>query len=145
MTKQAKRPLGLTVIIIYKLLTAIILAIAALALLLTVKNYQVFVEVAQTYTLEGKVRLIRWLLAKLLQINPKTLQFTGIATCIYSIVTVIKNLGLWYQKAWAKFLFVALVAISIPPEFELLAGFNLLKLVIFIINLAVLWYLLRHL
>lgn len=144
-SKSANRPPGLIIIVVYKILTALILAITTLALFFTLENHQTFVEIAETYTLEGKLQVIRWLLEKLLQLNPKTLRFAGITTCIYSIVTIIEAVGLWYQKTWAKVLVVVLVAISIPPEvFELISGFAPVKLGVLVVNLAVFWYLLRR-
>ena len=64
----------------------------------------------------------------------------------YVILTVLKSVGLWYEKAWATILVLLLVGISIPPEiYELVQGVTVLKLAVFITNLAVLWYLLHHL
>lgn len=144
MSKRAKRPPGLIVIVVYKALTAFILAVTAFALFLTLRNYQTFVDIAETYTLEGKLQLIRWFLEKLLQLNPKTLRFAGITTCVYSIITLSEAIGLWYQKAWAKILVVVLVAVSIPPEiFELISGFTVMKLGVLSANVAVFWYLIR--
>jgi uncharacterized membrane protein (DUF2068 family) len=54
--------------------------------------------------------------------------------------------GLWYQKAGETMLVFLLVGISILPEiYELVQAVTVLKLAVFIANLAVLWYLLHHL
>ncbi|MEG3958652.1 DUF2127 domain-containing protein [Microcoleus sp. herbarium2] len=63
-----------------------------------------------------------------------------------SILTVLEAVGLWYEKVWETILVLLLVGISIPPEiYELVQGVTVLKLAVFIANLAVLWYLLHHL
>ncbi len=79
-------------------------------------------------------------------INHKTLLLSGIATGLYAILTVLEAVGLWSEKAWATILVLLLVGISISPEiYDLVQGVTVLKLAVFIANLAVLWYLLHHL
>ena len=78
-------------------------------------------------------------------INPKTLLLSGIATGLYAILTVLEAVGLWYEKARATILVLLLVGISIPPEiYELVQGVTVLKLAVFLANIAVLWYLLHR-
>ena len=78
--------------------------------------------------------------------EPQTLLFSGLATGMYAILTVLEAVGLWYEKAWKTILVLLLVGISIPPEiYELVHGVTVLKLAVFIANLAVLLYLLHHL
>lgn len=140
-----KRPRTLVAIVIYKTFSALLLVVIAIALELTVKKHQLKVDVSESYALEGKLEIIKWTLKKILNLNPKTLQFTSMAVGLYAIVTAIEAIGLWYQKAWAKILVMVLVGISIPPEiFELRQRISLLKLAVFLVNLAVFWYLLRH-
>lgn len=140
-----KRPPGLVAIIVYKALVAFLLGVTATVLLLTLNNYQSFVQFSESYILEGKLEIIEWLLKKIINIKRQTLQFSGIATGIYAIVTVVEAVGLWYQKGWARLLVLGLVGISIPLEiFELIKGISVLKLGVFLVNVAVFWYLLRH-
>lgn len=140
-----KRPAGLLIIVIYKAFSTSILALISVALLLAVKNYQSLVAFSESYTLEGKLGIIHWFLNKVVNLNPRTLQFSGIAIGLYSAVTAIETIGLWYQKVWAKILVLVLVGISIPPEiFELFREFSLLKLTIFVLNVFVFGYLLRN-
>jgi uncharacterized membrane protein (DUF2068 family) len=140
-----QRPSGLVAIVIYKTFVAIILAIAAIAILLALQNYQSFTSLSEAYILEGKLNIIEWLIEKITNIKQQTLQFSGIATGAYAAVTAIEAIGLWYEKAWARILVLVLVGISIPPEiFELIKGITILKLVVFVVNIAVFWYLLHH-
>jgi uncharacterized membrane protein (DUF2068 family) len=92
------------------------------------------------------VNIVKFLLALIIIIKPQTLLFSGLATGLYAILTVLEAVGLWSEKAWATILVLLLVGISISPEiYDLVQGVTVLKLAVFIANLAVLWYLLHHL
>ena len=139
-----KRPIVLIAIVFYKLFVASLLMATAIALLLAMKNYEGLQDFADNYELEGKTGIIEWVLDKILNLNSRTLQFSGIGAMVYSIVTAIEGLGLWYQKRWAHILVLVLVGISIPPEiYELVKGFSVLKSIVFIVNVVVFWYLIR--
>jgi uncharacterized membrane protein (DUF2068 family) len=140
-----KRPLGLVAIVFYKSFAALLLMVTSIALLLTLKNYQTLEAFSENYVLEGKSIIIDWLLNKVLNLNPRTLAFSGIGAGIYAIVTAIEAVGLWYEKRWAHILVLGLVGISIAPEiYELIRGISLLKTFIFLLNLAVFAYLFRN-
>ncbi|MEH2413295.1 DUF2127 domain-containing protein [Nostoc sp.] len=140
-----KRPLGLVVIVLYKTFTALLLMATSIALLLTLKNYQNLEAFSDDYVLEGKSIIIDWLLNKVLNLNPRTLAFSGIGAGVYAIVTSIEAVGLWYEKRWAHVLVLGLVGISIPPEiYELIRGFSTIKILILVLNLAVFGYLFRN-
>ncbi|MEH2049522.1 DUF2127 domain-containing protein [Nostoc sp.] len=140
-----KRPLGLVAIVLYKSFAALLLMVTSIALLLTLKNYQTLEAFSDDYVLESKSIIIDWLLRKVINLNPRTLAFSGIGSGIYAIVTAIEAVGLWYEKRWAHVLVLVLVGISIPPEiYELIRGISLIKVVVFVLNLAVFGYLLRN-
>ncbi|MBS3028616.1 MAG: DUF2127 domain-containing protein [Dolichospermum sp. DET50] len=141
-----KHPPGLVAIVIYKGFVALLLTATSIVLLLALKKHDALVTFSDSYVLEGKLTIIEWLIEEIINIKPQTLKFSGIAMAIYAIVTAIEAVGLWYEKTWAKILVIGLVGISIPPEiFELIKGFTTLKVLVFIANIAVLWYLIRHL
>ncbi|MEA5551847.1 DUF2127 domain-containing protein [Anabaena cylindrica UHCC 0172] len=140
-----KRPPGLIAIVIYKGFVALLLTATSIVLLLALKKHDTLVVFSESYILEGKREVIEWLLEKIINIKPQTLKFSGIATAIYAVVTAIEAIGLWYEKTWAKILVIGLVGISIPPEiYELIKGVTILKILVFMVNIAVLWYLIRH-
>ncbi|PHM07910.1 DUF2127 domain-containing protein [Nostoc sp. 'Peltigera malacea cyanobiont' DB3992] len=140
-----KRPLGLVAIVLYKSFAALLLMVTSIALLLTLKNYQTLEAFSENYVLESKSIIIDWLLKKVVNLNPRTLAFSGIGTGIYAIVTAIEAVGLWYEKRWAHVLVLGLVGISIPPEiYELIQGISLIKIFVFLLNLAVFGYLFRN-
>ncbi|HEY9844842.1 MAG TPA: DUF2127 domain-containing protein [Candidatus Caenarcaniphilales bacterium] len=142
---KSKHPPALVAIVVYKALVALLLALTAMVLLLALENYQSVEALSQPYILEGKLRIIELLLEKITNLKRQTLEFGGIAAGLYAAVTAIEAIGLWYQRSWARLLVVGLVGISIPPElFELSQGMTLLKSAVFLVNIAVFWYLLRH-
>ncbi|WP_427159168.1 DUF2127 domain-containing protein [Aliinostoc sp. HNIBRCY26] len=140
-----KRPSVLIAIVIYKGFVTLLLTATSLVLLLAFKKHDALVTFAESYMLEGKRQAIELFLERIINIQPQTIKFSGIVTGIYAAVTAIEAMGLWYKKTWATILVIVLVAISIPPEiYELIKGITILKIVIFTINIAVLWYLIKH-
>ena len=124
---------------------AFLLTVTSTALLFAQKNNHFLEALSESLFLETKLNIVKYLLAKIIIIQPQTLLFSGLATGLYAILTVLEAVGLWYEKAWATILVLLLVGISIPPEiYELVHGVTVLKLAVFIANLAVLWYLLHH-
>ncbi|AFY75211.1 putative membrane protein (DUF2127) [Synechococcus sp. PCC 7502] len=145
MSKLGKRPKALIAIVSYKSFTATLFATASLGIFLAAKNYEGLENLADSLALSGKRGIIAWVLEKILNFEPRNLKFSAIALAVYSGVTAIEAVGLWYEKAWARWLVVGVVGISIPPEiFELWHGVSILKLVVFILNLGILWYLIRE-
>lgn len=142
---MSKRPPGLVAIVCYKAFTATLFAITSISILLTLKNYQGLAHFADSLALEGKQGVIAWTVNKVLNVNPKTLQFSQLAAAAYAIVTLVEAVGLWYEKVWARWLVLGVVGISIPPEiFELIKGFSFLKLIVFVLNIGIFIYLVRE-
>jgi uncharacterized membrane protein (DUF2068 family) len=142
---KKQRPPGLIAIVLYKSVVASLLTVTSIALLLALNSHHLLEGLSESLFLETKLNIVKYLLAKILIIKPHTLLFSGVATGLYAILTVLEAVGLWYEKAWATILVLLLVGISIPPEiYELVHGVTVLKLAVFIANLAVLWYLLHH-
>ena len=142
---KKKRPLGLIAIVLYKAFVATLLGITAIALFLTLRNYNSLAEYSDFYELEGKSSLINWVLEKVLNVSPKVLRFSGLGAAGYAIVTAIEAIGLWHEKRWAHLLVLFLVGISIPPEiYELIRGLSPLKAILFVVNIAVFAYLLKN-
>lgn len=138
-----KRPPALVAVIAYKALTAVLLGITSVSLLL-VADYQPGLEqFSESLTLAGKRGVIAWVLNKILNFDSKTIEFSGIAVGAYAALTTVEAIGLWYQKAWARWLVLGMVGMSALPEiFELLRGLSLLKLIVFLMNIAIFVYLL---
>ena len=143
--KKQRSP-ALIAIVLYKSFVAALLTVTSLALLLALKNHQALEDFSDSYLLESKLKIVEFLLDKVLSVKQKTLLFSGLAAAMYAGLTAVEAVGLWYEKGWATILVIVLVGISIPPEiYELFQGVTVLKLAVFIANIAVLWYLLHHL
>ncbi|MEG4144328.1 DUF2127 domain-containing protein [Microcoleus sp. Pol12B5] len=142
--KKQRAP-ALIAIVLYKSFVASLLTVTSIALLLALKNHQVLEQFSQSYLLESKLKIIEFILDKVLILKPKNLLLSGLAAALYAVLTAVEAVGLWYEKDWATILVLVLVSISIPPEiYELVHGVTVLKLAVFITNLAILWYLLHH-
>lgn len=142
---MTKRPAGLIAIVMYKGFVALLLTTTSIVLLFTLKNHSSLVNFSKSFELEGKREIIEWVIEKIANIKSNTLKFGGIAAGVYGVATMIQAVGLWYNKTWAKVLVIGLVGISIPLEiFELSKGFSLLKLLIFVVNIIIFWYLIHH-
>lgn len=129
---------------LYKTFVATLLLVTAIALLLTLQNYNALADFAEDYTLAGKSAIVDWVLEKLLNVSPRTLRFSGLGALGYAMITAVEAIGLWYEKRWAHVLVLFLVGISIPPEiYELSRGISLLKAIVFVINVAVFVYLVK--
>ncbi|MFK0730086.1 MAG: DUF2127 domain-containing protein [Gloeotrichia echinulata GP01] len=140
-----KRPFGLIAIVYYKSFVAALLMVTSVAIFLALKNHHSLEDFSDNYVLEGKAQIINWFVEKILASNRKTLAFSSIASGIYAVVTAIEAVGLWYEKRWAHVLVLVLVGISIPPEvYELIRGISFLKLIVFVVNVGVFWYLFRN-
>lgn len=140
-----KRPVGLIAIVCYKSFIAALTMVTSIAILLAFKNYQGLQEFSDNYVLEGNAEIIEWVMEKVLNSGRKTLAFSGIGGIIYSIVTGIEAVGLWYEKRWVHILVVGLVSFSMLPEiYELYRGITAIKLILFLVNIAMLSYLIRH-
>lgn len=136
---------ALIAIVLYKTFVASLLAVTSIALLFALKNHQFLEKFSQSYLLETKLKIIEFILEKLLILNPHKLFFCGLAAALYATLTAVEAVGLWYEKDWATILVLVLVSISIPPEiYELVQGVTVLKVAVFITNVAILWYLLHH-
>jgi uncharacterized membrane protein (DUF2068 family) len=140
-----KRPSGLIAIVAYKTFTATIFAITSVSILFTINNHEGLQEFAESLALEGKKGIVAWLLEKLLNINARTLLFASLATAVYTAISAIEAVGLWFEKEWARWLVIGVVTISIPFEiFEIIKGISPVKLIVFILNIAIFIYLIRE-
>lgn len=143
---KRKRPLGLKIIVSYKVALSLLLALTALVLLLALENHSRLIAFSENFILEGQSAPIEGMVEKFLTQQPKTLQYSGLVTGIYALVTAVEAIGLWYEKVWAGALVLILVGMSIPLEiYELIRRITLLKLGVFLVNVAIFCYLLAFL
>jgi uncharacterized membrane protein (DUF2068 family) len=79
----------------------------------------------------------------LFSIQTGTLTKIGLIVSAYAILEGVEAFGLWWQKRWAEYLTFIATAAFLPLEiYELLDTLSPVKLITFILNLAVVLYLL---
>jgi uncharacterized membrane protein (DUF2068 family) len=79
----------------------------------------------------------------LFSIQSGTLTKVGLLVSAYALLEGVEAVGLWYQKRWAEYLTFIATAAFLPVEvYELLDTLSPLKLITFVLNLAVVIYLL---
>jgi uncharacterized membrane protein (DUF2068 family) len=79
----------------------------------------------------------------LFSIQSGTLTKIGLLVCAYALLEGAEAVGLWFQKRWAEYLTLIATALLLPVEiFELTHKLSPLKIVTFLLNVAVVVYLL---
>jgi len=82
-------------------------------------------------------------LDKLFTLRTATLQAAGLALLVYALLEGVEAVGLWYARRWAEYLTFLATTILLPLEiYEIIHKGTLLKVIGFIVNLAVVIYLL---
>jgi uncharacterized membrane protein (DUF2068 family) len=80
---------------------------------------------------------------RLFIISPSHLYDIGFLLVAYAALEAVEMVGLWFAKRWAEYLTFVATTLFVPLEvYELLSSFGWLKLVTFVINVAVVVYLL---
>jgi uncharacterized membrane protein (DUF2068 family) len=76
-------------------------------------------------------------------ISPSHLYDIGFLLVAYATLEAVEMVGLWYAKRWAEYLtFIATIAFVPLEVYEILTSFSTLKLILLIVNVAVVVYLL---
>jgi uncharacterized membrane protein (DUF2068 family) len=81
-------------------------------------------------------------LDKLFSLRAHTLYVVGIALLAYGLLEGVEAVGLWLTKRWAEYLTFVATTILLPLEvYEIVSRVSVLKIIGFLINLAVVIYL----
>jgi uncharacterized membrane protein (DUF2068 family) len=140
---MGRHPTGLLVIIFYKTFTATVLTLTAIAILLSLKNFAELQSWAEDLVLAGRQGIVKWIVEHVVQLRPRTFVFGAVAMLFYAALSGLEAIGLWYEKAWGRWLILISIGISIPVEiYELSKGFSWMKLVVFLLNLGIFAYVL---
>ena len=83
-------------------------------------------------------------LDKLFTLDSSRIRLFGAAMAVYALVEGIEAVGLWYARRWAEYLTFVVTASLLPLEvYELSHRVTVFKVLAFLINVAVVVYLLR--
>ncbi len=81
-------------------------------------------------------------LQRLFAVSTSNLYLLGVAIAAYACLEAVEAVGLWFSKRWAEYLTFIATIVFIPYEVDELAkGVSALKLITFILNLAIAVYL----
>ena len=82
---------------------------------------------------------------KLQHITPASIRGVGIGTILYSLFSILEGVGLFFRLRWVGWLVIGESLFFIPLEvYELLRGFSGTVFGILILNIVIVWYLLRN-
>ncbi|MGA2623259.1 MAG: DUF2127 domain-containing protein [Bacteroidota bacterium] len=135
-------------IALFKLLKAVLLAIVAVGALSLV-NRDIAEKVGRWVAVvhvDPDNRYIQKLMTKLTTLDPRRLEAIGAGTIIYAAIFTIEGIGLLMRKRWAQYLTVVTTALLIPLEiYEVFSHTKIPRIVLLIVNTAIVWYLARRL
>ncbi len=88
---------------------------------------------------------IQRLLARIAKVDARKLKELSIGTFLYSGVFLTEGVGLALRKRWAEYLTILTTASLLPLEiYEIAERFNVAKIVILLVNIAVVVYLVNE-
>jgi uncharacterized membrane protein (DUF2068 family) len=143
-----KRNRWLELIATYKLLQSLLLVAAGVgALRLLHKDIaDLLTNLAMQLRFDPEGRLVSFLLDKASLVDDHMLWRISIFMFCYAALGIIEGIGLLYEKVWAEYLTSIITASFLPLEiFELIHRVTWFRVGLFVVNLAVLAYLVSHL
>jgi uncharacterized membrane protein (DUF2068 family) len=142
-----KRAPTLYVIIAIKALKGLTLLLLGLGVLsLAGDNLDArFYDFLRWIHLDPEKRFFAELGDKLQRITPANVRGVGIGSMLYSIFSLVESVGLTFRLRWVGWVVIGESLFFIPIEvYDLLGGFSMIVLGILLINVVIVWYLLRN-
>jgi uncharacterized membrane protein (DUF2068 family) len=143
-----KRNRWLELIALYKLLQAALLVSVGVGVLKLLHKdvADVLSHVARELRMNPEGHLVGFLLEKSAMLDDHRLHQISLFLFGYAALGVIEGLGLMLEKVWAEYFTAFITASFLPIEiFELMHRVTWLRVGLFVVNLAVLVYLVSHL
>ena len=83
--------------------------------------------------------------ARLQAMTPSSIRWIASGTLLYGLLLLVESVGLMFRVFWAAWLAIGETAFFIPIEvYDLMKDFSLAVLIILIMNVAIVWYLVRN-
>jgi uncharacterized membrane protein (DUF2068 family) len=145
---RRKRNRWLELIAAYKLLqAALLVSVGVGALRLLHKDVaDMLSDLALALRFDPEGRLVSFLLDQAALLNDHRLRQISVFLFCYAALGILEGLGLMYEKIWAEYLTSIITASFLPLEiFELMHRVTWIRIGLFVVNLAVLAYLVGHL
>jgi uncharacterized membrane protein (DUF2068 family) len=145
---KKRRNRWLELIAAYKLLQALLLvAVGVGALRLVHKDLaDILTNLAIALHRDPEGQLVTFLIEKVSVLNDHRLRQIGLFMFFYAGLGLLEGIGLILEKVWAEYLTALITASFLPIEiFELFHRVTPIRVGLFVVNLAVLGYLVAHL
>lgn len=146
-TQQSGRAPTLYVIIAIKLVKGLVLLAIGFGLL-TVTGADLdarFDQFLRWIHLDPERKFFAEFGDKLQQIAPENIRSVGIGTMLYSLFSLTEGVGLIFRLRWVGWLVIGESIFFIPLEvYDLMHAFSGVIFAILIINIGIVWYLLRN-
>jgi uncharacterized membrane protein (DUF2068 family) len=77
-----------------------------------------------------------------LRLSPGTIKLLAIGLAAYAVIEIVEGIGLWQGRRWGEYFAMVATSLGLPYEiYDLVTKFGVTALVLFIINLALVLYL----
>jgi uncharacterized membrane protein (DUF2068 family) len=107
-----------------------------------VRDYQ---TVLHFLDLDPEREFFNALAAKLQAVSPANVYWLAGGTAFYSLFSLIEGIGLMFRASWAGWMAIGESGFFIPIEiFKLVSGFSTTVFIILLLNVWIVWYLLRN-
>ncbi len=145
---RKKRNRWLELIAVYKLLQAALLVSVGVGVLrLLGKDIgDMLTNLALGLRMNPEGRLVSFLLDKAALLDDHRLRQISVFMFCYAGLGILEGIGLMLEKIWAEYLTAIITASFLPLEiFELMHRITWFRIALFVVNIAVLAYLVGHL
>lgn len=139
--------MALKAIAVLKLLEALVLCATGVAALELLRPDIIdwLEDWASLLPLASQQRIAQHLLDSLTGLGPHRIKAVGIGVFAYAALFLVEGIGLLRRKRWAEWITVLTTAMLVPVEvWELTRHVSLAKVAALLINLLVVWYLVRR-
>ena len=145
---NTKRDRFLQLIAVFKFLKAILFVLAALGAF-GLMHHGVADRArdwGSALALGSGQHIVRHLVMQLLALNKSKIAALGIVALFYAGLFLTEGIGLWRERRWAEYMTVILTGSLLPFEiYEIAHHVTLLRIATFVVNVAVLVYLIARL
>jgi uncharacterized membrane protein (DUF2068 family) len=145
--QSSKSSVVLVLIGLFKLLKALLLiAVGIGAIKLLHKDLVgTVVHWTQVLGVDPDNRFVHGMLVRIFRATPKQLKELSVGTFLYAGLFAVEGVGLLLGKRWAEYFTIVTTSGLIPLEiFELARHFTVTKLVVALVNVLIVWYLVRR-
>lgn len=104
-----------------------------------------FADFIARHNIDAENRYVHAISEKLVGVTNNKLILFSAGSFLYAGLDFTEGIGLWFEKRWAEWLTAVATALFVPFEiYEIFERFTWFRLLIFIVNLFVIWYLITR-